>query len=553
MLIEKLLKLDDISAWEDALDWCIGTELEKSKEVKTRSEQSIIYDEANFALAHAEVKNIRKRTAESVRTGGGERALLLYKKCLLFDAPFYLDEAIRYAEFDRPPKKRFYEPRRMVLKQVVDGMQDLEERKIKRLLVKLPPGTGKTTLAEFFMVWSGNRRPEQSIFGSSHNSEFLKGVWSEIDRMLDPQGEYLWHEIFPNNQVVGKSAKNLRIDLNTTKRFETFEFSPVGAGSAGKVRATNLIYCDDLVSGIEEAMSTQRMEQLWNKYSTDVLSRTLGDDWAELMIQTPWSLHDPIDRLEAMYADDPQTKIITIPALDNYAQSNFKYKYGLGHTTDALHKMRITLDDATWRALYMMQPIEREGQLYAPDELQYYMDRPEEEPEAVLAVCDTKDQGLDYCVMPIAYKYNNQYYLEEIICDNSKTEVLEARIVEAIMRHHVTQLSIESNRGGTIFARNVQQKLKEKGGRCTITTKWNQQNKETRIITRAGLVKSMFLFKDETTQDKEYSFAMRMLYGYNQNGSHKKTHDDVPDAMAMLVDFLEASGVQRVKIGQRPF
>ena len=553
MLVSKLLELEDISAWEDALEWCKGTELEGSSVLKHRGMEEITYNEIKFKESHKEVKAIRKKAAESVRTGGGERAVNLYKKCLLFDAPFEFDAAIRYAEFDRPPKRRFYEPRRKQLKQVVDAMQDLEERKIKRLLVALPPGTGKSTLAEFFMVWTGNRHPELSIFGASHNMEFLKGVWSEIDRMLDPEGEYLWHEIFPKNEVVGKSAKNLRLDLNTTKRFETFEFSPIGAGSAGKVRATNLIYCDDLVSGIEEAMSTQRMDQLWQKYSTDVLSRTLGDEWVELMIQTPWSVHDPIDRLELQYENDPETKIIKIPALNAKGESNFNYKYGLGHTTKSLNQIKSTLDDASWRAVYMMEPIEREGQLYSPDEMQYYLDLPDGDPDAVFAVCDTKEQGLDYCVMPIVYQYGNQYFVEDFICDNGKVEILEERVSDALIAHKVSIVQFESNRGGTVFARNVGEKVSQKGGRCSIKTKWNQQNKETRIISRSGMVKQTLIFKDETKQSKEYALAMRMLFAYTQMGNTKKKKDDVPDALSMMMDFLQNLGVQKVRISKRFF
>ena len=553
MLVSKLLELEDISAWEDALEWCKGTEIEGSSVLKHKGTEEITYNDINFKEAHKEVKAIRKKAAESVRTGGGERAVNLYKKCLLFDAPFEFDAAIRYAEFDRPPKRRFYEPRRKQLKQVVDAMQDLEERKIKRLLVAMPPGTGKSTLAEFYMVWSGNRHPELSIFGASHNMEFLKGVWSEIDRMLDPEGEYLWHEIFPKNEVVGKSAKNLRLDLNTTKRFETFEFSPIGAGSAGKVRATNLIYCDDLVSGIEEAMSTQRMDQLWQKYSTDVLSRTLGDEWVELMIQTPWSVHDPIDRLELQYENDPETKIIKIPALNAKGESNFNYKYGLGHTTKSLNQIKATLDDASWRAVYMMEPIEREGQLYSPDEMQYYLDLPDGEPDAVFAVCDTKEQGLDYCVMPIVYQYGNQYFVEDFICDNGKVEILEERVSDALIAHKVSIVQFESNRGGTVFARNVGEKVSQKGGRCSIKTKWNQQNKETRIISRSGMVKQTLIFKDETKQSKEYALAMRMLFAYTQMGNTKKKKDDVPDALSMMMDFLQNLGVQKVRISKRLF
>ena len=551
MDIRKVIELNDISAWEDALSYLRHLETEGSTTISHKGDMIVHYNQSNFEEAHKLSKVIRQKTAESVRTGGGERALNLHKKCLLFDAPFEFDSAIRYAEFDREPERRFYEPRRKVLLPVVNALQSLEERKIKRLFVAMPPGTGKSTLAIMFMVWSGLRRPNQQILGSSHNIEFLKGVYGEIDRMLDPNGEYLWHEIFPNIKVCGTNAKNLRIDLDKPKRFETFQFGSVQSGTAGKVRATNLLYCDDLVSGIEEAMSIQMMDKLWSKYITDLRSRIIGNDCVELMIQTPWSIHDPIDRLMLQYENDKDTKIILLPALNNKGKSNFDYPYGLGYTTKALTEIKENMDDATWRALFMMSPIERDGQLYNPLELQRYMELPETNPDAVIAVCDTKEQGTDYLCMPIAYKYGNSLYIEQIICDSSNVEVLEERVSDAVIAHKINNLCIESNRGGTIFARAVEQKVKEKGGRCSIVTKWNQQNKETRIITRAGIVKANFIFRDETTYDSEYRKAMGFLTGYTQAGKNK--HDDVPDAMSMLVDFIDESGIQRVKVARRVF
>ena len=120
-----------------------------------------------------------------------------------------------------------------------------------------------------------------------------------------------------------------------------------------------------------------------------------------------------------------------------------------------------------------------------------------------------------------------------------------------VIEHKVTNLCIESNRGGTIFARSVAEKIKNKGGRCSITTKWNQTNKDTRIITRAGIVKSSFLFKDDKEANKEYRKAINFLCGYTQTGKNK--HDDVPDAMAMMVDFIEESGIHKVKVSKRLF
>ena len=67
----------------------------------------------------------------------------LHKKTLLFAAPHRFDAYMMYVEFDRPPEKKFYVPRRKVLKTIVDDLHDLEDGKLDFLSISLPPRTGK--------------------------------------------------------------------------------------------------------------------------------------------------------------------------------------------------------------------------------------------------------------------------------------------------------------------------------------------------------------------------------------------------------------------------
>lgn len=550
-LIERLIGMNDADALKDAFE--LTRELEEKGSFIGTDFSGIEkrhYDEENFTKAHEYSREIRSASARLIRDTGDEDMVLLNKRTLLFDAPHNFDCAFRYAEWNRPVQKRFYEPRRKQLKRAADAMQRLEERKIHRLLLMMPPGVGKTTLAIGFMVWSGMRNYDLSILGVSHNNAFLRGAYDEMLRFLDPNGEYLWSEIFPNTFVSNTLAKDMRIDLVTTKRFQTFELSSIGSGNAGKVRATNLLYCDDLVDGIESAMSIDRMDKLWSLYNTDARQRMLGD-CGELIIQTPWSLHDPIDRLESMFGEDPDTEVIKFPALDENDESNFDYPYGLGYTTKQFHDQREIMDDVSWRSLYMCQPIEREGQLYDPETLKRYFDLPDKEPDVIFSVCDTKEQGPDYCAMPVVYKYGEEYYIDTFICDNGNPDVIEERIAQTLVDRKVKLARFESNRGGTLFATDVQKKVKEKGGQTKISTKWNQTNKDTRIITRAGWVKQHCVFKDESLYDKEYRTAMDMLCQYNMVGKNK--HDDVPDVMADVADYVENMGVASISVAKRLF
>ena len=476
----------------------------------------------------------------------------LHKNVWLTAAPEHFESYLFYLESGREPRKKFYPPRRKRLKQVVDALQDLEDDKLDLLAISLPPGSGKTTLAIFYLTWLAGKHSDEPMLTGSHSNSFVRGVYDECLRILDPQGEYLWHDVFPTVSVSSTNAKDCRIDLGKRKRFETLEFTSIGTGNAGLYRASKLLYCDDLVSGIEVALSKERLDKLWETYTTDLRQRKIGDHCKELHIATRWSVHDVIGRLEHDYGDSDRARFIVIPALDDNDESNFDYAYGVGFNTKFYHEQRNIMEDASWRALYMNQPIEREGLLYQEDELRRFFELPDGEPDAIISVCDTKDRGTDYCGMPIAYQYGQDFYIPQIICDNSNPEVVETRLVMALLEHKVHMSRFESNSAGGRVAQKVQEQVKAKGGRTKITTKYTTANKETKIIVNSPWVKEHCLFLDNSMiTDKEYKRAMNFLCTYTMAGKNK--HDDIPDVFAQLSEFAQSLEGNKVTVFNRPF
>jgi predicted phage terminase large subunit-like protein len=254
-----------------------------------------------------------------------------------------------------------------------------------------------------------------------------------------------------------------------------------------------------------------------------------------------------------MYGDDPRAKFIVMPAVDENGESNFNYKYGVGFDKKYFDDMKENLDDCSWRALFMNQPIEREGLLYNEDELRRYFELPSGAPDSIISACDTKDKGKDFCVMPVLYQYGNDYYVEDIICDNSSPEIVESRLVSCLLKHKVKASRFESNSAGGKIAEKVQNEVRAQGGITNITTKYSTANKDTRIIVDSPFVKERFLFKDDSVirNNQEYRKALGMLCGYTMAG--KNAHDDVPDAFSMCADFVQSLVTAQVKVFTRPF
>lgn len=476
----------------------------------------------------------------------------LHKEVLLAAAPYDFDSYLQYVEWNRAPEKKFYAPRRKQLRPFVQAIQDLADDKLDLVCGSLPPGVGKSTVAMFALTWFGGRNPDAPILTGSHSNSWVRGAYDECLRIMDVKGEYLWHDVFPDVQVSSTNAKDCRIDLGKRKRFETLEFTSIGTGNAGLYRAQTLLYCDDLVSGIEVAMSKDRLDKLWEIYNTDLRQRKIGR-CKELHIATRWSVWDPVGRLEMEYGDSDRARFIVTPAVDENDESNFDYPYGVGFSTQFYHEQREIMDDVNWRALYMNEPIEREGLLFSEEELRRYYELPDGEPDAIIAVCDTKDRGADYFCMPVAYQYGPDFYIDGVICDNGNPDVVEPRLVHTLVERAVQLARFESNQAGGRIATSVQEKVKEAGGRCKITTKYTTAQKETKIIVNSPWVKEHCLFKDESIikKDREYRRFMQFLCGYTMAGKNK--HDDVCDAMAMLSEFVQSFSMNKVEIVKRPF
>lgn len=561
-VFEAAMGRDTPESVTDAFDIARELELVGSVVVEgtgKRDRATTVYDEGNFKRAHEYAKRVRAAANAMVRGGVDvDRMLDLYYKTHLFDAPHFFDSFCIYIERDRAPEKQFYLPRRKQLMRVANGIQMLEDGKLHTLAVSLAPGVGKTTIAEFGLAWTSGRNPFLANLIGSHNNSFLTGVYGEMLRIFDPLGEYRWGDVFPGLSVISTNAKDLMIGIGYDKaddmRFKTLQCGgSLGSQLAGRVRASNWLYLDDPVDGIETAMSRERLDKLWQTVYTDFFQRAIGNRVKRLIIGTRWSLADPIGRLEDYYENDPEAMFIREPVLDENEESRFDYPYGLGYTTQKLHDIKDMMDEPSWLAIYQQQPIEREGQLYDPSELRRYFELPDKQPDAIIAICDTKEQGADYCVCPVFYQYGTDFYMDAIICDNGKVEIVQDRVAALLVDRKVKQCRIESNRGGTLFAQNVQKKVKELGGMTNITTKWTQSAKETRIQVNSALVKAHVLFKDESlyTQDREYRDAMSQLTTYSMMGKNK--HDDVPDTLAMFVDWQMTDRANVATIMRRPF
>lgn len=455
----------------------------------------------------------------------------------------------KYLELDEDhndKNKAFYHHRKNHLHEIFNAMNDMEiYDKYDMLIVCMPPRVGKTTSGIRFLAWVCGRHPIETQLATSYSDSITTSFYMGVMEIIQNQR---FKEVFSDAQLVGQNAKREEIWLQVTKRYPSITFVPIGGSMTGRCQSSNYLYCDDLVSGLEEALSPPRLDKLWGLYSTNCKQRKMEGS-KEIHVATPWSVHDVISRLCFDNVDNPRCKIIKLPCYDENGKSNFDFVGGF--STEYYKDMEKSMDEASFSALYLQEPIEREGLLYHKEDLQYYLELPKERPDAIIAVCDSKNLGVDYVSSPIGYVYGDLVYIEDVVFNNGLPEVTRPLVANKWLQHKVTRADVELNNGGNYYAEDLDELIKQKGGTTSIRIFFSGNNKNVKIISYADYVVKQFVFKDpiKYSPNSEYAQFMKAILSWTQTGKNK--HDDAPDAIAMLAQLIQDLQGNQVKVLDR--
>lgn len=478
----------------------------------------------------------------------------LAKKACLILARELFHYYLIYVEWNRFPEKKFYIPRMAVLRKAVDSLQDLYERKIKKLVISLPPRVGKSTLGMFFVTWIAGKDPEGSSALGGYSSTLTDGFFDEIFEIITSE-EYLWADVFPNCQIAGKSLELSKLCLNRDRRFGTVTCRGIDASWTGIIEVSQLLYLDDLIKDWQEAINPARLESKYQQYLNIAKDRK-KESAVELHIGTRWAVDDPIGRVIEQYADDPEVRVIVIPAVDENGESNFDYPYGLGFSTAYYKDMRESLDPWSWSCKFMGDPYVREGLLFDSENLNYYNGTlPDGECDVKSAV-DVAFGGGDSLSAPIIYWFGNLGYVHDWVFSDKDKTVTQPLVVDRFVANDVGRSKFEANAGGRAYAQDIEKQLKERGHHCSVTTSSAnvRESKDNKILRYSTDIRDRLVFRNDAARGAMYDKAMSELcrYSVNTSGKKIKRHDDAADSLAMNIDFHQ-NGLCTVEIIENKF
>lgn len=487
-------------------------------------------------------------------TGSGDFDDIYWQYLLLEAQNYQVDSGLLYLEKNRIPKERFYEPRRNVFLQhnIISSLQDLMDDKLDIFALSVPPGCGKSTLEDFFLSLVGGWFPNDFNLSSAHSSILTRSLYDGVLEIINDPVEYTWHEIFPNVEIQGTNAKETTVNLERNGRFKTWTFRSIDGSLTGATRCNRFLTADDLVSGIEEALNKNRLDTLWTKVVNDLRSRRL-EGCKEFYIATRWSVHDPIGKLQQLYAGNPRARFIEVPALDENGKSNFLFTVN-GFSEKYFNDAKESMDEISYNCLYQQQPVEREGLLLPPDKLKrFFFDRedvpdgctdeytiiPDREADAIWAVCDTKDKGTDFESLPIAYQYGDKFFFPDVVFDDTTDyDILDRKTADILIKHNPHKIRFESNNVGNRVAHNIQKMISGKC-RADIETRPTQANKETKILVNSDYISKHFYFLHPSQYKPKSDYGLFMANVTTYTTRAKVAHDDGPDSLAMMAEYVQ--------------
>lgn len=291
---------------------------------------------------------------------------------------------------------------------LIQKLEDVEEGRINRLIILMPPGHAKSTYASvLFPTWYLGRNPSKQLIGASHTSELAESFGRKVRNTIS-RDEY--QKIF-QIQLTGDSKAAGRWGL-----VQGGEYYGAGVGGGITGRRADGVVIDDPVKSREDADSETIRNKTWEWFLSDLRTRLKPDAFI-ILILTRWHEDDLAGRiLPEKYngesglvtaRDGEMWEVINFPAIavdedDVLGRSVGEALWPEWLNTEKLDQERISQGERNWSALYQQRPTPESGDYFHRDWVQYYEDRPKDLTYYGSSDYAVTAQGGDYTVHGIA-------------------------------------------------------------------------------------------------------------------------------------------------------
>jgi len=238
-------------------------------------------------------------------------------------------------------------------KKIAEKFQLLKDKKLKRLIVNMPPRHTKSEFASYLLpAWIMGHAPKTKIIQATHTGELAFRFGRKVRNLMD-------HEDYKR---VFKDVE-LSADSKAAGRWETNkggEYFATGVGGAITGRGADLLIIDDPHSE-QDALSETAFDNAYEWYTSGPRQR-LQPGGIIVIVMTRWSTKDLTGRLvgaqKEVKAD--QWDLIEFPAIFPKTGNPIWPEYW---KKDELLSVKASLYEQKWQAQWQQQPTSEEGSI----------------------------------------------------------------------------------------------------------------------------------------------------------------------------------------------
>jgi predicted phage terminase large subunit-like protein len=190
---------------------------------------------------------------------------------------------------------------------------------IKRLIVEMPPGHGKSEgCSRNLPAWLFGRWPDCRVIACSYTQDLAAEMNRDVQRVMDSDR---YGEVFPGRRLgaenirslAGKPRRNSDVfDIPNARGF--YKAAGVGVGIGGRRFDRGII--DDPVKDREEARSPTHRERVWRWFTSTFYTRQ-AKDAGICITSTRWDEDDLVGRIKrkVVAGEMEPWEVLTLPAL----------------------------------------------------------------------------------------------------------------------------------------------------------------------------------------------------------------------------------------------
>lgn len=402
-----------------------------------------------------------------------------------------------------------------------------------KLMINMPPRSGKSRSLTMFADWILGKNKENRIITVSYNTDLAANmsryVRDGIAQQKNMPTDIVYNDIFPETRIARGNSGFMKWAL------EGQFFNYLGTGLEGTITGVgaNCTIIDDVLKNASEAYNERVLDDIWNWYTGTFLSRSehQGEGSIDLINFTRWSTGDLCGRI----LNSPMSKEwinLVIPVEHNdeiYCETILP--------RESFNELKAYMDTNIFEANYYQKPLDVEGRLF--DKLKTYDTLPEGI-EKVIAYGDTADEGDDYLACVVGVVKEGEGYITDIYYTQENMQITEPATADLLVRNKVNDAKIESNNGGKGFARNVERIIWEKYHTKQVNITWFHQteNKMARILTGATFIQNHVYFPEKW--DKKFPEFYKAVMGFTKEGKNK--HDDAVEALVEWGKMITGDG-----------